>query len=233
MAYRHIDLEKFSDEKPTLLNPNNEDHKEIISWFPSAPEGKKFKITKEGIYSMTRVTEAQELIKELQRILKTDLNKLTIIDATANMGGNVFAFAEYFQKVYAVEINKVNLAALRYNIKSLGLSNVKTINDDSVKLLTSSRSLVFPDVIFFDPPWGGVKYDKTKPMEMYLSDIPMSVLFNRIYKRYTAKDKKYQLIIMKGPKNYDVINLKKTTKNHKIWYKKNKKYMIVYLSPIY
>ena len=186
MAYRHIDLSKFSDAKTTLLNPNNDDHKEIIKWFPDIPNSgsssgtgsvssnKKFRITKEGIYSMTRKIEAEQFATLLVKNLKEQHNKdskgLTIMDATANMGGNVFAFAKYFKKVYAVEIDKVNLTALKHNVKVLQLKNVQIVHDDSIKLLTSSKSLVYPHLIFFDPPWGGVNYDKTKPTELYLSD---------------------------------------------------------------
>jgi len=232
MAYRHINLDNFSDEIPTLLNLDNDEHNEIKSWFPTPLEGKNFKITKEGIYSMTRVKEADELVIIISKILKTDLSKLVILDATANMGGNVFAFSKVFKKVYAVEINKVNLIALKHNIKSLGLNNIKIINDDSVRLLTSSRSLVFPDVIFFDPPWGGVNYDKNKPVELYLSNFPMTEIINKIHKRYVSKEKQYKLILMKVPKNYDIQTFKRTVKNHKIWFNKNKKYMIIYMVPL-
>jgi 16S rRNA G966 N2-methylase RsmD len=241
MAYRHIDLSKFSDKKATILNPNNDSHKEIISWFPDIPSSEKstilkFKITKEGIYSMTRKAEADMFAKLLVKILKEqhhlDSKGLTIMDATANMGGNVFAFSNYFKTVCAVEINKVNLTALKNNIKVLNIKNAKVFFGDAVNLLTSTESKSYPDLIFFDPPWGGTSYDKTKPMELFLSDKSMVEIINGIRERYDNKNKTYQLITMKTPKNYDVVNLKKNVKNHKIWVKTYNKFIVVFLRPI-
>ena len=109
---------------------------------------------------------------------------------------------------------------------SFGLKNVNVVHDDCVKLLLGS--VVFPDVIFFDPPWGGVNYDKTKPMELYLSSKSMSSIINDI--RY--KNKPYKLLFMKVPKNYDVVNLKRQVKCHTIWVKNYRKYMIIFLLPV-
>ena len=60
------------------------------------------------------------------------------------------SFAQHFQKVNAVELDKQRYGLLQHNIKALGYENkVTTYNGDFLGLMPNIKQ----DVVFLDPPW--------------------------------------------------------------------------------
>ena len=123
--------------------------------------------------------------------------KPTVTDANANAGGNSIGFARSgdFKSVNSIELNPETCDMLSHNIKEYGLDKkVKVICGDSIELLTNGE--VKQDIIFFDPPWGGVGYKKHKTMPLYLSNKNMVDIIN-------SMKGKAKMIVYKIPRNYD------------------------------
>jgi predicted RNA methylase len=183
----------------------------------------KYKLTNVGKYSMTSNYYANKIAKILfEYINKNNLDKynLTITDATANMGGDVMAFTNYFNKVNAVEIENIHCQVLGNNLKNYKvLDKVKIFCDDYLKIYKDIKQ----DIVYFDPPWGGKDYKKKDKIDLFLSkiniiDIVKELLDDNIY------------VALKVPIKYNIKPLIKVAKSHKIYklYKKNGK-IIFYL----
>jgi len=117
---------------------------------------------------------------------------LTITDGTANVGGNVISFANMFEKVNAVEIDRTNFKALENNILAYELQNVDVFHGDYTKMLLSLKQ----DVVFLDPQWGGVGYKQHKQLDLSLGGKDGSY-----WCRLLLKGKLTKLIVLKVPKN--------------------------------
>jgi predicted RNA methylase len=116
---------------------------------------KKFKLNKEGSYSITKPHEAYEIYTSMRQFIRDHiLNNKTITDGSACMGGDLVNFSKYFHYVNGVEINPVNFNLLKQNIKTFGCKNIKLFNEDYTKIYKNIKQ----DVIYIDPPWGGPDY---------------------------------------------------------------------------
>lgn len=191
-VYKKINLDKFEDHKVIQMDGTDEDIATVRDWFPDFIKDKtKLQITKESIFSLSRKDASEKTTQDIKAVLGDDLSKLTITDATANVGGNTLNFATHFKNVNAVEIDPVNHSALANNVKVAGLSNVNVVNDDYLKVMNTLKQ----DVIFFDPPWGGPGYWKEGPITLKLSGKPLYEVINEI-------KEKPKLIVIKAPKNF-------------------------------
>jgi len=183
----------------------------LLERFPDYSNTKnqpKLKITTEGLYSLSHWKDANLTSKLISRHMngRTDI---TITDGTANVGGNVISFAKMFKKVNAVEIDKTNYKVLKNNIQVYELHNVEIFNDDYTKILRRLRQ----DVVFLDPPWGGVGYKQHKHLDLSLGGEDISH-----WCRVLLENKRTKLIVLKVPKNFNkkkfsihmkVVNLQK------------------------
>lgn len=173
----------------------------------------KLKIDKDSIAFITHEDEATEItnyiIKYLDK-LKLDSKNITITEATANVGGNVLSFSNSFKKVYAIEIVKERAEYLENNIKIYNTKNVEVINSDCLKILPELEN---QDVIFFDPPWGGIGYKKYGNLKLSLSGVSLESICLNIFenKKYKSKPK---IIALKLPINFDLNNFIKKLKNY-------------------
>jgi len=129
--------------------------------------------------------------------LSERMSKLVITEMTAGVGGNVLNFANHFQYVNAIEIDKTRYTYLNQNIKLYGLTNVNTYHNDAIKLLIKQNDLV-QDIIFFDPPWGGKDYKLHHNLRLSLSEIPIETICKKLFERVRTK-----MIVIKLPNNYD------------------------------
>jgi 16S rRNA G966 N2-methylase RsmD len=171
----------------------------------------KYQLTNIGKYSITCAYYADKVAK----ILFSYFNKsnITITDATANMGGDVMAFSNYFNKINAVEIEKINCHILKNNLRNYKVLNkVNIYCDDYLKVYKDIKQ----DIVYFDPPWGGVNYKKSNKIDLFLNniniiDIVKELLDDNIY------------VALKIPINYNIKSLIKVAKSHKVYkiYKKN------------
>jgi predicted RNA methylase len=88
---------------------------------------------------------------------ESDIPHLIVTDATSCVGGNTWAFATLFKHVNAVELEKIHSDMLKHNMSLLKLNDKITIyNTNYLDIFSSLKQ----DIIFLDPPWGGVHYMK-------------------------------------------------------------------------
>ncbi len=166
---------------------------------------KKISLTYESVYSVSSAEEAEETSLVIKKYFP---NAKTIIDATSNVGGNTINFAQHFEKVYSIEIDEDTYEALKRNTELYRRNNVVCINGD----YTLIKDIYKADLIFFDPPWGGIYYRIYDKIDMYLSYINVVDILPENF-------------IMKAPINYNLELLLHKFKNLIVYKMKN--YLII------
>ena len=151
---------------------------------------KKLQLSNIGVYSIFYPNCADDLAKIIRSYVPN--KKATITDATSNMGGAVFAFAKYFDKINAVEIVKLHCDILDNNLRVYDIKDKVDIH--CFDYLDIGEKLD-QDVIFFDPPWGGKNYKEIKLMNMFLDSIPINEIIKPLLTKST--------IAIRVPYNYD------------------------------
>ena len=152
----------------------------------------KLKMDDESLYSTTDQFTADRISKDILKFLP---NTSTITDATSCIGGTAYSFSQYFNKVYAIEIDPRRYSLLVHNLSVLmkdAKINVTCINNDAL----ISCKFLKQDAIFIDPPWGGPDYKQVSKMSLYLSNTELSIICNALY-----ICTKY--IVIKVPINFD------------------------------
>lgn len=177
----------------------------------------KLLLTTEGLYSLSYYKDADVL----SEIIKSEFSEnITITDGTANVGGNVISFAKYFKVVNAIELDKVNFKALKNNIKVYDFKNVNLFNDDSTKIIFNMKQ----DVLFLDPPWGGVDYKQKESLDLFLNNKNISYWCNEVFKLTETK-----LIVLKVPNNFNKKKFFRNTSYSQSKIKKFKKYIVIFI----
>ena len=165
----------------------------------------KLRITDIGLYSITPPEQAEFICKLLLNFFtKKELKKMTVTDAGAGMGGQVYSLIKYFKKVNIVEISSLHMEIIKHNLKLLfpKKRNYVTINKNYISIMNQLDQ----DIIFLDPPWGGTDYKKKKDLEIF---------YERNGKKYNIEDlvsgkspliykKNIKMFIIKLPINYDL-----------------------------
>lgn len=151
----------------------------------------KVKMTSDSLYSVT----VPNIADDMSKIIKNNLPNInTIIDATANIGGNTLSFSSFFNKVIAVEINKDTFEILKNNVTTYNRKNVELINDDFLHLIDKLNA----DVIFMDPPWTGTFYKMYDKMDLFLSDVNIIDIIGKLH---------CKMVALKVPLNYNIVGL--------------------------
>lgn len=172
--------------------------------------------------SIHYITSREYAIKITEIITKhiTRLNKnskdLIIIDATAGVGGDTLTFAKFFNKVYAIEIDKLRCSYLQNNIKQYNFCNVTTFNDSCSNVLNTIKNL---DVIYIDPPWEptGDSYKNHQKLTLPFCNMKLENFCNKLF------DSSFMacipsLIVLKLPKNYDMQHFYDNIMNKHVYY---------------
>ena len=149
-----INLIKYLNKKKLLKNFYKKKYFKLINFaninFVNLLD---LKINEDSYYSITNYNDAIYICNLIYKLFNT--KNLIITDGTANVGGNTISFGLFkFKKIYSIEINKKCYNYLNHNISCYKLNNIKTINNNYVKIF----KLLKQDVIFLDPPWGGPNY---------------------------------------------------------------------------
>ena len=190
-----INLEHISEDQLITLDDTedkerNKSYKIIKSWFPDGVNKNKLQIVRETIFSLSRYADCKTLNSYIiKKFPKT--KKLIITDATANVGGNSIHFCDYFKFVNIVEIDKNAYDALNNNLKLYKLKNFKTYHNDYLKIQNELKQ----DIVFFDPPWGGLYMNKKDKIDLKLGDIPLHDIIQNFEILPIG-------IIIKAPNNY-------------------------------
>jgi predicted RNA methylase len=164
--------------------------------FPRVDNLDALRMTRESVYSTSPPDQAK-LVIDIARTF-FDLKEASITDATANIGGNLYAMIPEFKKVNAVEIHPQTFGMLKHNVSIIhpSANNVVFINDDYSQIYQDLEQ----NIMFIDPPWGGVDYYSKKDQELYLSDMPLQKLIARMQHNT-------ELIIAKLPTTYPTADL--------------------------
>ena len=113
------------------------------------------------------------------------------------------AFARYFDHVTAIELDERRCDMLRNNLRVVDderrrtrrfFAKVNVLRGDCLKLCPKLSN---QDILFFDPPWGGVDYKKSDKVPLFLGSLALDqvCLSLGIRSRYVA---------LKLPLNADV-----------------------------
>lgn len=115
---------------------------------------KDLRLTVEATTSITPYKLAKHQSKDIVEEFYSIYGRYpsSIIDATANVGGNTLAFASYYKRVYAFEIKAKTAEYLRQNLKLYNKNNVRVLCGNFVHYINYAN-LVQSDIIFIDPPW--------------------------------------------------------------------------------
>ena len=185
------------------ISNNNIKNNNISNYFINVDNINKSKLMISNVGRFS-VSHADDAIKTANIIKSYFDSNITITDATANNGGNTIAFALTFNNVNSVEIDKIEYDILLNNINVYKLKNVKTYNDDYLNLLDKLKQ----DVVFIDPPWGGIHYKKITNLNLYLGK-------NTLVQVIDLLKNKCKAIVCKVPFNYNFSSLFKYGKYSK------------------
>jgi 16S rRNA G966 N2-methylase RsmD len=185
----------------TFIKPGPKD----LEVFPALPgvDRTRLKFTRDSLFSATPWPDTVIVNKEIEEALGRKTATLSVFDGTGNIGGNALAFARSYKALTVVEIMLKTYEALAHNIKTVYAAhigpNVRIINGDTVDELERVRPGTY-DILFLDPPWGGIPYKFYKRVRLYLSDVNVADLLVK----HAAK---FALYVVKVPANFDVEGL--------------------------
>jgi 16S rRNA G966 N2-methylase RsmD len=166
----------------------------------------KYKLLKIDTESISYITTPNSA-KQITQIIKSYFNKQkltpnTIIDCTACVGGDSISFANTFNKVFSIEIDKNRYEMLINNINIYELSNISVFNCNCLEQL-KKLSNSFIQVVYFDPPWGGSDYKISTNLRLSIGTESIEkITVDLITRKYLKKPPIF--IIFKLPKNYDI-----------------------------
>lgn len=176
-------------------------------------KNKRLEVNVEGRYSITRPYESKQILKimknDIINILESDISQLTITDTTAGAGGDTISFSNFYKNVNSIEICKENYDILEKNC--LSTNNVQTFNCDCLYLINNLHQ----DIIYCDPPWGGVDYKLKENINLFLSNTDIKVflsMFMNISK----------IVYIKVPINFDFKSIPENYEKFKIYNRKRK-----------
>jgi len=159
---------------------------------------RNLQITTESIYSVTLKDDAERISKLIKKYYP---DAKSIVDTSANVGGNSINFAKHFEKVTSIEIDPETYEALQHNLDLYQRKNVEVILGDYTELKDQLKA----DVYFFDPPWGGIYYKLEKTIDLFLSNINIIDILPRNF-------------VLKAPMNYNLEGLLQKYKNLNIFH---------------
>lgn len=175
--------------------------------FPPVEDITKLQYDETGLYSMTSRNVAKIISDIIKSYFQGLASEITITDCTAGLGGNTISFSENFKKVHSIEQDPDRFDIFKNNIKLYAGNDYNNINFYCGDFLEIIHSLT-QDVIFIDPPWGGKNYKDAQFLDIFINDIPLYEVLNRL-------KGKSKLIVLKLPVNFNINEF-----YHKIEYKK-------------
>ena len=182
---KNIKISKFYEDH--LYKLNNIDLIKSIFYQKNGVNYSKIKLYYDTFYSITYNEEGINLVNIIKKYFP---NINTIVDANANIGGSTIILAHYFDKIKSIEIETERYLFLVNNIKVYKLKNIETLNMDYNDYKRENNELVF-----FDPPWGGIFYKVEKNLELFLGSVNI--------KKYLVKN-----TVIKVPYNYNLKGIK-------------------------
>ncbi|KAJ2003817.1 Trimethylguanosine synthase [Coemansia thaxteri] len=113
----------------------------------------------EGWYSVTPEIIAEDTASRIAQLYNQgsskDFGRICVVDACCGVGGNAIKFAEWCERVIAIDISAERLELARNNAEVYGVADrIEFILGDFFQLAPMLKA----DVVFMSPPWGGPEY---------------------------------------------------------------------------
>jgi len=201
-------------------------------WFPqmNGIDYNKLQMSLNSSYSITKPKDAKQIEGFINKYIGG--KNLTILDGTANVGGDVINFGlnPNVEKVVAIEINADTFSKLENNIRVYGLEKkIKAIHGNSLDIIEKCADGDHYDILFLDAPWGGKSYKKHKFLNLEMSGKKLVDVVKMVQKCQNIDN-----IILKIPFNFNLYQLISNAEFHTIVIEKIKTgksfYMILLLS---
>ena len=137
-------------------------------YFPKRKE--EYMYTDVSLYSSADVSHSLKTAELISKYY--DISNKTLTEASACIGGNSWSFANKVKNINLVEIDDNNFKALKHNmgvvfnkdlvnkepvnntLEYMPGKNMSFFNDNYIKI----KDNIAGDIIFYDPPWGGLDY---------------------------------------------------------------------------
>jgi hypothetical protein len=167
----------------------------------------KLKMTNIGIYSITKPYVALKFIIYIMMYAEDNkINLINAIDATAGLGGITRYLYKFTKNVISIEKNKLHFDICKFNMSIFEPDNkIKFINNNFIAIIDSISN---QDLIICDPPWGGPSYKNKETNSLFLDDINVYIIINKLFNE--NKCKIFALITMI---NYNFKDLENIDKN--------------------
>lgn len=169
-----------------------------------------FTMDAEGLFSITHANEAEVMCKLIAAWFP-HASLCTITDACAGVGGNAIAFvcSQLFKHVNVVECNSSRVndhLAPNLSVASLLRSSSPTSYYIHTANYLDIHATLEQDVVFLDPPWGGVDYKTNPNVELSLTSPtrPQLVSINSLLEELFQTHKRLQFVVLKAPFNFDI-----------------------------
>lgn len=167
----------------------------IYKYFPYISKNKhsQLKIDDVGMYSISTPKNADII----SRLIKKNFvaQNIIITDAMASVGGNTLSFASHFYYVNSIEIDTERFNFLVSNINLYCKDNVLCLKENYMNVM----HLIYQDVIFIDPPWGGKSYKDCKDISLEINGKTLESICEEIYNAKICK-----MIVLKLPLDYNL-----------------------------
>jgi len=151
------------------------------------------KLTPEGEYSITRRIDGKRILKRISFLVGNTYDK-HITDLTGNVGGDTILFGMNFLTVNSIEYNQENFDALKHNVATYELDNVRLHFGDSTQIYNWQT-----DILYIDAPWGGPNYKEKEELDLYLGTERVDSFVNYVLDQIW----KPKYIFLKVPRNYN------------------------------
>jgi len=122
---------------------------------------------------------------------------VSIVDATACIGGDTLTFCSMFGYVFPIEENVERFDDLCTNLKLYDCKSAYPMHGNSMEIIPKIQRKI--DVIYIDPPWGGSSYRNHETLELTFDNKELHVVIHELFD--LKKDTK--IIALKLPINYD------------------------------
>jgi len=159
----------------------------------------RLQLDNEARYSLTESSLAR-----IQAVIIADCVKseghvpaqTIITDGTASIGGNVFAFVNFFMGVHAVEVHEQRSHMLAHNVDVLDMKQKVLVWCGDITCVEAASRYFRHDVLFLDPPWTGIGYKNMPKLSLFLTGKSLMQVCNEWADNT-------MLIALKLPLNFD------------------------------
>jgi 16S rRNA G966 N2-methylase RsmD len=195
-------FENSSQKLDKSIDSNDSDvkYERLFPVFENKSILEKLKIDRDSIHYISTPNNAKKIANIIGSYFKKSCKDITIVDATAGVGGDTIAFSKKFGKVISIEIDNIRYEHLNNNIEVYGFKNVSTINANSNDIIPKLSNI---DIIYIDPPWGGSNYKNNTNLKLKMAEIELENLILDYFSPIVMLSQP-KMIALKLPKNYDI-----------------------------